>query len=80
MQRQLAAEEASEGLEMTDSALSRVQRAHADAHAVHRLDMETSGVLLVALDEAGAQEELYLGNDDDWLYGLHAMKPERGSA
>mmetsp|Transcript_39487 Transcript_39487/g.130718 ORF Transcript_39487/g.130718 Transcript_39487/m.130718 type:complete len:367 (+) Transcript_39487:2-1102(+) len=33
-----------------------------------------------ALDEAGAQEELYLGNDDDWLYGLHAMKPERGSA
>ena len=54
LQRQLAAEEASEGLEMTDSALSRVQRAHADAHAVHRLDMETSGVLLIALDEAGA--------------------------
>ena len=53
-------------LEVTTGNLALVREAAARAAAEHA--------------EAGAQEELYLGNDDDWLYGLHAMKPERGSA
>lgn len=36
---------------VTDSLLARVQRRFPEAMAVHRLDLDTSGLLLVALDE-----------------------------
>lgn len=36
---------------VTDSLLARVQRAHPQAMTVHRLDLDTSGLILVALDE-----------------------------
>ncbi len=36
---------------VTDSLLARVQRRFPDAMTVHRLDLDTSGLLLVALDE-----------------------------
>lgn len=36
---------------VTDSLLARIQREHPQAMTVHRLDLDTSGLLLVALDE-----------------------------
>ena len=36
---------------VTDSLIARVQKNHPQAMAVHRLDLDTSGLLLVALDE-----------------------------
>ena len=59
-------EEQREGMVNTDSALTRVQAAlereraasgaaASTCHAVHRLDMETSGVLLVALSSRSAE-------------------------
>jgi tRNA pseudouridine32 synthase/23S rRNA pseudouridine746 synthase len=51
-------EERREGMALTDSVLSRIQIAIADcATAVHRLDCETSGMMLVALTQ-GASTEL----------------------
>ena len=51
-------EEEREGMRLTDSVLTRVQAAEgrAEAVAVHRLDCETSGVLIVALDPAAGAE------------------------
>ena len=40
------------GHHMRDSALARLQQAHSDARVVHRLDLDTSGVLLAAKDLA----------------------------
>lgn len=50
-------EEEREGMRLTDSVLTRIQAAEApEARAVHRLDCETSGVMLVALTEAAGKE------------------------
>ena len=40
-----------------DSLATRVQKGHPSARVVHRLDLETSGVMLMALD-AGAHRDL----------------------
>ncbi|SPY78671.1 Ribosomal large subunit pseudouridine synthase A [Providencia rustigianii] len=39
-----------------DSIISRIQRDHPAAESVHRLDMATSGVMVVALNKAAERE------------------------
>lgn len=39
-----------------DSIMSRIQRDHPHAESVHRLDMATSGVMVVALNKAAERE------------------------
>ena len=42
--------------EHKDSVMTRIQRDHPQAESVHRLDMATSGVIVVALPRARAEE------------------------
>jgi len=44
------------GPELTDSVLTRVRRDHPGAFDVHRLDLDTSGLLVVALRRAAERE------------------------